>query len=108
MAKEISISKLKEQYENICDQYIQKFVKKQGYEFDGWVGQEVGGVAGFIEQYFFSLDDIMLDINSKAEKGLIFKWQEDSVEQHDKDKFSTMNYKSYIMGLRYSSLKDIS
>ena len=103
--KTIKLSELKKQYEFVCDQYIQKFSNKQGIEFDGWIGKDIGGVASFIDQYFFNLSDIIEDINGKHPKGLILEWQDDSVDYNmaRKDPF-VINYKTYAMGLRYSDL----
>jgi hypothetical protein len=95
--KTIPLSKLKKQYVFVCNEYINKFINKQGYDFSGWVGDDVGGVACFVEQYFFSLDDIVYDINNKCEKGLIFAWQEHNLEVGS-DK--AINYYSYSRGLR--------
>lgn len=94
--------KLKIKFEDICNEYIEKFVKKHGYEFSYWVGDDIGGMACFIDQYFFSLDDIRQDINRGAIKELIFRWQDDCVEF---DYFRDVNFNSYIMGLRPKDIK---
>src|SRR3990170_485175 len=92
----MKLEKLKEQYNLVCEEYIKHFCKKQEYEFSGWVMDHVGGVAIFIEQYFFSLDDIVTDINFNCPKGLIFEWQDDNVEADE-----PINYWSYAKnGLR--------
>lgn len=99
---------IKEQYEIAVNRYIEKFVKKHGYEFTDWVSDEVGGVAVFIEQYFFSFTDIKYDIDNKVKKGLIFRHQDDSVEHHfTVNKEDTINFRSYAMGLRYEHLKTV-
>lgn len=96
------LEKLKSDYESICNEYVELFVKKQDIEFDGWVRDEVGGIAVFCEQYFFNLSDIILDLEKNERKGFILKWQNDSIEQPD-GKY--INYPSYSKGLRYSDLK---
>lgn len=95
------IASLKKVFEFVAEQYIEAFVNKQGYEFDGWVSDDVGGVAVFIEQYYFSFDDIRMDIDREAKKGLIFQWQDEGIENPK----LKINYDSYIMGLRYEDLK---
>mgnify|MGYP003546148136 FL=1 len=45
---------LKKQYEQAVNRYIEKFVKKHGYQFTYWVSDEVGETACFIEQYYFN------------------------------------------------------
>lgn len=105
----MKIKELKHQYETICNEWIKAFCKKQGIHidyFDGWTGNEVGSIAGFYEQHYFNLSDIILDLETNQKKGFIQQWQNDGVDYsmtHDKDKF--INYKSYIKGLRYKDLK---
>ena len=96
------MSKLQKEYIAVVNKYLDMFIKKQGYEFSSWVSDDVGGIACFIEQYFFSFDDIRMDIDRKIKKGLIFEWQDDGVENHEK---GNINYNSYILGLRFSDLK---
>ena len=91
-------NKLQKDYEAACNAYIKAFEKKQGYKFDGWVADDVGGIAGFIEQYYFNIHDIVWDINSKCKKGLIFEWQDETLEHN-------INYYSYSKGLRPKDLK---
>lgn len=108
ISKEILNKKttLKEQYEQAVNRYIEKFVKKHGYEFTDWVADEVGGIAVFIEQYYFNFTDIKYDIDNKVKKGLIFQHQDDSVEHHlTVNQEEIINFRSYAMGLRYEHLK---
>lgn len=93
----IQLSKLKEQYKFVCEQYLNKFINKQGYEFTGWIG-EVGDIACFIEQYFFDMNDIRYDINNQLPKGLIFQWQDDNLEAgYD----NMLNLHAYSQGVRH-------
>lgn len=103
------MTKLQKKYNLICEEYIAKFVKNQGYEFSYWTANEVGSIACFIDQYFFNFDDIRFDIDNKCPKGLIFKWQDDGLEFHQETgDTSRINYKSYNMGLRYEHLNNIN
>lgn len=107
--KTLKLKELNRQYEFVCNEWVQKFINKQQIEFDGWVGNEVGGMASFACQYFFNLSDIILDLNTKQTKGNILNWQSEGVDfsmLSDKDHY--INYKSYTMGLRYEHLKTIS
>jgi hypothetical protein len=105
MPKTIKLQELNKQYEFVCNEWVQKFCNKQFIDFDGWVSNEIGGIASFSCQYFFSLSDIILDINTKQPKGLIFKWQSDGVDFNLSNKVpQNINYKSYTMGLRYEQL----
>ena len=97
---------VKAQYENACNEYVRVFSEKQGLEFDGWVGDEVGGIASFISQYFFNISDITFDINTNQPVRLILYWQEDGTDYNmRREKTEYINYKSYTMGLRYEDLK---
>jgi len=70
--------------ENAINDYIRVFVKKHGYEFSYWVSGEVGGIACFIDQYYFNFDDIRNDIDKKVKRELIFKKQDKEVDRHFK------------------------
>ena len=92
---------LKEKYTEICNQYIMAFVDKHEYKFDYWIAGEVGGLASFIEQYVFSMDDIRYDIDTNQPTNLIFIWQDDSVDNTD----IKINFKAYSNGLRYEYVR---
>lgn len=95
------MKQLKQKYEEVCNEYVKRFCKKQGIEFDGWVANIVGEVA-YCNDFYFNFQDIVLDVNSKQPKGLIIDWYYDSIDNHPK----AINYYSYIKGLRFSDLKD--
>ena len=106
MAKTVKLQELNRQYEFVCNEWIQKFCNKQQIDFDGWVGDEIGGIASFVCQYFFNLSDIILDLKTKQPKGQILDWQSDGVDFNMfNDNQQHINYKSYTMGLRYNQLK---
>lgn len=87
-------------YEMACQELVKQFSLKHDLEFDGWVGDDIGGIASFIDQYFFSMDDIALDLKTDQPKHSILRWQDDNVEHAPE----FINYKSYTMGLRQSDL----
>lgn len=97
------IKALKIIYEQACNDYIKYFCRKQNIEFDGWVADEIGGIAGFCGQYFFNISEIVYDMNTNQEKGLILQWQDDLVEN---GKGKEINYYSYSKGLRLSDIKE--
>jgi hypothetical protein len=104
--EKLSNEDLKIQYESICNEYIRRFCEKQDIEFDGWIGDEVGGIASFISQYYFNIDDIVFDIHTEQPVGLILDWQSDGVDYNMFNETPQhINYKSYTMGLRYEDLK---
>jgi hypothetical protein len=103
--EKLNLKKLKNQYDNVCNEYVRRFCEKQKIDFDGWIGDEAGGIASFICQYFFNMSDIILDITTNQPAGFILDWQSDGVDYNLlKDKTEYINYNSYIMGLRYSDL----
>lgn len=100
------LAQLKSQYAFACTQYVEYFCKKQEIDFDGWIADEIGGIASFSEQYFFNISDIVLDIDTEQPVGLILDWQSDGVDEHFNNENSQLiNYKSYTMGLRYEHIK---
>jgi endo-beta-N-acetylglucosaminidase D len=98
----MTIINLINNYNTACNELVKRFEKKHGYGFTGWVANEIGVTAVFIDQYFFNMDDIVLDLKEKAPKVLIFKWQDDSLKHEHK----RINFKSYLRGLRFEHLED--
>ena len=88
---------LKQEYIDIVDKYLFAFIRKQNIKFDGWVGNDIGGVAQFIEQYYFDFDDIRMDIDNNVPKGIILDWQNDNIDNNSNDEGIIVNYKSYLM-----------
>lgn len=94
------IEKLKKDYEKICNEYIKLFCIKQEFLFDGFVGDEVGGIA-CCSDFFFNFSDIVWDVNAKIPKGVIIEWYDAQLENPEK----AINYYSYTKGLRHEDLK---
>lgn len=88
---------LKAKYEIIVDKYLDKFCKKQGFDkkHGYWVGDRVGDIFD-INSYFFSFDDIRLDVDNNVPKGKIIEWYDDNDYFNKK----VINYESYLKGLR--------
>jgi len=95
------IENLKKEYNRICQEYIDLFCEKQEMEFDGWAGNEVGGVV-MMGDFFFNFSDIFADINKEQPKGVIINWYYDNLENQDK----AINYHSYTMGLRVKDVEN--
>ena len=92
---------LKQQFENIVNQYLTLFCEKQGVHKDNndWCAGDVGGVIEINDAYL-SFDEIRLDIDTNQPKGEIFKWwwENDYLEN------KIINYYSYTKGLRVKDL----
>lgn len=96
------MTQLQQQYNAICTEYVKRFCRKQDLDFDDvhWIGGTIGGVF-MVADFYFDFSDIVYDINSKQPKGLILKWDWETVEHSPK----IINYYSYTKGLRYEDLK---
>ena len=90
---------LKERYESIVDEYVAIFEKKHNLNFEFWVSGDKCGTACFGCINFFSISDIMFDINNKLPKGLIIDWINDSVESNKSKGYISLY--SYSKGIRY-------
>lgn len=90
-----------EKYEKSVMQVIDEFCKKQGCSFDYWVGGVIGEVGAFGDN-FFNFTDVYIDLKQNAPAGLIFEWQNADIEFNiNRKKPININYRSYIMGLRF-------
>ena len=90
-----------------CNYLIKSFAKKQDLQFDGWVGDDIGNVSCFSGEYYFNLSDIILDLKTKQPKGFILQWHIEYLEfnvSKEIEEHKNINYKSYIMGLRFKDL----
>ena len=94
------LNELKKQYEFVCNEYVTKFCNKQEMDFEGWVGDTIGGIA-YCNDFYFNFQDIVWDVNSKQPKGAIVDWYYENLEIPEK----SINYFSYTKGLRVSELK---
>lgn len=92
------LKKLKRQYEDACNEYLEVFCEKQGMQNFGWVGNDVGSSA-VCSDFNFSMHEIKLDIDTRQQVGTIIKWYDDNMISSNH-----INYDSYIKGLRVSDL----
>ena len=89
---------LKNKYKKIVEQYLMAFVEKQELDIENcyWVADRVGEILSVNEQYYFSLDEIRFDVDNNVEEGLIFKWQDKSVDNYFKKRKYKVNYENYL------------
>lgn len=76
--------------------YIDIFTEKHKLEFSFWVGDKVGEVCCLSDFYFVDFNDIRLDLEEPAKKGLFFKWYDKNLEQLELER-PPISYKSFIM-----------
>ena len=85
--------KLKNKYEKIVEQYLIAFVEKQELDIDNcyWVADRIGEILSVNEQYYFSFNDIRFDVDNNVKERLIFRWQDECIENNLK-----VNYENYL------------
>ena len=100
---------LKERYRNICNEYLQKFCIKQGFDYepdDTWVAGNAGDCAN-VGEFYFGFDEIRYDIDNDIPKGKIIEWYDYCLEISMLDLPLRINYPSFCKGapLPYSKEK---
>ena len=90
--------KLKTKYNKIVEQYLIAFVEKQEIDIENfyWVADRIGEILSVNEQYYFNFDDIRFDVDKNVKAGLIFKWQDKSIDNYFKKRKYKVNYKNYL------------
>ena len=90
--------KLKTKYEKIVEQYLIAFVEKQELDIENceWVADRVGELLAVNEQYYFHFDDIRFDVDNNVKERLIFRWQDESLDNYFKKKNYKINYENYL------------
>jgi len=83
---------MKKRFEKAVAEYVKAFCKKHGLEFEFWVADLIGTVGSFSD-YYFTMEDIRLDIDTKQPKGKIFDWY----EHHLVKKNNHVNYYTYCL-----------
>lgn len=84
-------------YDDVCNDLVKAFCKKQGYAFCGWVADETGGVAE-CGDCFYNMEDIVLDIREDAPAGEIEKWHDDAVRAGFLGIKGEICYKAWLHG----------
>lgn len=92
---------MRKNLDNILKKYIEKFEKKHGLNFEFAVNDDLMGVICFGCVFYFDINDIVYDIDTKQPKHLIIDWLYDTMNQ---DKY--INFQSYSNGLRYEQIKN--
>lgn len=83
---------------NSIGEYVKLFEKKHGLSFDFWAADMVGTVACFSD-YYIDFEDIRLDLEKDAPKGLFLEWYDITLDAH-LSKERIINYYSYLKGFR--------
>lgn len=91
---------LKKEFESIVSKIVKEFENKQDVYFEFFVSDDFSGVACFSNEYYFSLDNICHDIFTNQPKGLIIEWNDDCLENQNKN----ISYFAYSKGLRFNKI----
>lgn len=86
--------------------YIELFEEKEEMPFNGFIGQEWGGICEFSD-FTFHFDDIRYTIDNNLPKGLIIEWYYADLEYNQNKEVQDhihINLPSYHKGLRYETL----
>ena len=86
-------------YKEICNAIVVQFCEKQDMDFNGWIADEVGGIAE-CSDFYFNFVDIVKDIDRNIEKGVIIDWYYSNTDNEN----NYINYNSWLMGLRHDKL----
>lgn len=93
---------LKEQFEDICFQYLKAFNEKHELELEDyelktcWIGDEVGGIAD-LNEMFINFDVIRYDIDNDVETDKFLEWYWNNVERGEFG-IKYMNYPAFCKG----------
>lgn len=100
----MSNNRLQMRFALLAADYIEAFTTKHKVDFDGWVGECIGGIACFGD-YYFNFDDIRYDVDYNVRGRKIFRWLEEGVEHNfGREEPQHINYENYCLGLRYKNL----
>ena len=89
------MKKLKEKFENICEEYLRKFCYKHGYEDYGeWV--DMGNIA-LVGDMYVDFNDIRYDIDHEIDEEKFENWHWKDTDRR-LDGLQYMNYRSFCLG----------
>jgi hypothetical protein len=92
--------KLRKALDDAITGYIKAFEKKHDVFYEWAVVDDLTGVLNFGDHYF-SMSDIVYDVDNKLPIMLIFEWQEACLNAHFLGDEKQINLQSYAKGLRY-------
>ena len=105
--KMIKKDELKNNYEKACNDYLQYFCKVYEFHYDPyyWVGGQVGTIV-CVDDYYFSLDDIIFCVENEVIKKELLEWYDYCVEAGGLG-FSTINLSSWVKGAPRKSEEEL-
>lgn len=72
-----------------------------------WIGEVGTGIFCCIDQYYFSMDDIIYDLQNNIKPATALKWIDATVKYecnniNNKERKPSMNYQSWCRGVRFT------
>jgi hypothetical protein len=97
--KQIEITALKHQWNDLCNIYLEAFCSKHGYDIeeDCWVADDPGTIA-MISDMFVSMDNIRYDVDNNIPEETYEEWYWKSLEVYELTEQNYMNYESFCKG----------
>jgi hypothetical protein len=84
------------------------FAEKQGFDPANfyWIGEVGTGIFACIDQYYYSMEDIIYDLQNNVKRGTALKWIDAVVDYECNnikkgERQPSMNYKAWCMGVRF-------
>lgn len=98
-------TKLRKDLDAALMAYVKKFEKAHGVEHE-WVKGEnsIDSVVCFGD-YFFTMGEIVYDVDNKLPVNLIFEWQDAGMAANLVVNEEAINLQSYAKGLRYEGIE---
>jgi len=84
--------------------YIHKFELIHGVEHEYALNDDLMSSHCFGD-YYFTMADIVYDVDNKLPVRLIFEWQDAGIAAHFNGNKETINLHSYARGLRYEGIE---
>ena len=91
-----TVNKLKTDYNNARNAYVLEYCKKQGLEFEAWIGDVL-----VASDYFLDFNEVRYDIDTKQPKGWHLEYYDYALSVHEMNKDKNLkqihlvNYKQF-------------
>jgi len=92
-------------YEAVCDTYAQRLIEQLGLRKDDayWVLDEIGDVFAYRDNYFLTMEEIVLLVDNCIGYDEFNEWYNQWTEFDNENR---INLRSWLMGARPGMLKD--
>ena len=93
---------LSDQYEKACNEYLLEFCAQMELSNEGWVGNDVGGVA-YVGDYFIGMSDLMVAVDNGIDLDALLEWYDYGVIVGS----GAPNLKSWLAGCPRKSQEEL-